>query len=111
MTIAQPRPSAALESLIAGAIGATHRAPIPAPAPTARPVVVCHIRREDECTITYCDRLTALDPTPAATAPIAMASGRDVAVYADVEWAGRPCTRCRDAYYVAYEGAPAAAAG
>lgn len=99
-TIARPAPARTLESLI----GATIRAAItPPPAPTAphhRPVV-CHIRREDECTITYCDRLTTICDDPADEAPIAMASGRDVAVYANVEWAGRPCPYCREAYYAA----------
>lgn len=107
MTIAQPQPARTAETLIAAMIGAATAPATTAPAaprPRPRPAVVCHIRREDECTITYCDRLTAPCDDPADEAPIAMASGRDVAVYADVEWAtgARPCPYCREAYYAAH---------
>lgn len=61
-----------------------------------------HIRREDECEITYCGLLTAICADPSDTAPIAVGpAGGGVAIYADQEHlAGyRRCGTCDDNYF------------
>jgi len=98
-----PTPTRQLESLIAVALGAAVARPASAPATRRRSAprpVIAHIRREDECEITYCDRLTAPAQDPAAIAPLAMATGTGVAVYADVQppSATTTCPRCATRY-------------
>lgn len=59
-----------------------------------------HIRREDECEITFCDLLTAMDDRTDDPIAVVGAGSKDLATYADHDYLPgfAICHTCANAY-------------